>query len=86
VPGEGGTGQVPEDAAGGAEVAVIAAGSDTIRGLKDTLLLLERLVLRLRAVEVVRTGSRLLPEVDTSCFIGSCKEVRLKAPPPPQTF
>jgi hypothetical protein len=86
VPGEGGTGQVPEDAAGGAEVAVIAAGSDTIRGLKDTLLLLERLVLRLRAVEVVKTGSRLLPEVATSCFIGSCKEVRLNAPPPPQTF
>ena len=81
MPGEGGTGQVPEDAAGGAEVAVIAAGSDTIRGLKDTLLLLERLVLR--AVEVVRTGSRLLLEVATSCFIGSCKEVRLNAPPPP---
>jgi len=86
VPGEGGTGQVLEEAAGAAEVAVIAAGSETIRGLKDTLLLLERFVLRLRAEEVVRVGSRLLPEVATSCFKGSCSDVLLKAPPPPHTF
>ena len=75
-----------EEAAGAAEVAVIAAGSETIKGLKDTLLLLERFVLRLRAEEVVRVGSRLLPEVATSCFKGSCSDVLLKAPPPPHTF
>lgn len=66
----------------------MAAGSDTISGLKDTLLLLERFVLRLSALqELVSTGSTAPPawvmkllEVDASCFMETLSEVRLKAP------
>ena len=84
-PGDGGIGHVPP----GVEVWVtIAAGSETMRGLNETLRLVCKLVLRLR-VELVSVGSITSPaavyptELTTSNF-GSRRGrlVRLNAPPP----
>ena len=67
----------------------MAAGSDTIRGWKETLRLVDKFVLRL-SEELVIVGSRTSParvkpaELTTSSF-GSLRGrlVRLNAPPPP---